>query len=381
MNKITLAGAMTALGLIFASSESFACTSPQTFGTGNGGATLNFNVQSDSGTNCIGAFWPVIPSGAALGTTTANAIIGMNVSDNKFSLLTGGDAQSNPTIPDVYAFLYGFNGSTNDQLRSDINKYLFVDIGATTDTRPTVQNISAVDASSTTTAGQNGINQITGTPSAQSAAAQAIQGQASSMVQITGSGNGTIVFEGANDGSGTTWFPIRAHQRGSDNYMFSITGAALNGTYEIPTAGLSNVRVRATAWTSGASAPKWSFGQAAGDVQVLNVGAWTPLRASAISTTVVAIKSTTGQLGVAQCYNPNTLQVYLQVFNLPSGSVTLGSTSPTLSIPIAPTNTGGFALAFPGGFQFNGGMSAAVTTTATGSTAPSTAADCNFGFN
>ncbi len=107
---------------------------------------------------------------------------------------------------------------------------------------------------------------------------------------------------------------------------------------------------------------------------------WTPLRLSALSTTVQTIKGSTGQLGMLHCYNPNSTQIYAQVFNAASGSVTLGATSPTLSIAIAPTSTGGWALPSPGA-QFSTAMSIAATTTATGSTAPSTAPDCNVVYN
>jgi hypothetical protein len=108
---------------------------------------------------------------------------------------------------------------------------------------------------------------------------------------------------------------------------------------------------------------------------------WTPLIANAQSTTVKAVKSSAGQLGMLQCYNPNASQVYVQIFNVASGSVVLGTTAPTLSIPIAPTSTGGYALSNPGISLGGSGVSLAVTTTATGNTAPATAADCNVAYN
>jgi hypothetical protein len=107
---------------------------------------------------------------------------------------------------------------------------------------------------------------------------------------------------------------------------------------------------------------------------------WTPLRSSALSTTVVSVKSSAGQLGELLCYNPNSSAVYVQIFNVASGSVTLGSTSPVLSIPIAPQSTGGLPLANPG-INFSTAISIAATTTATGSTAASTAPDCNEVYN
>ncbi len=81
-----------------------------------------------------------------------------------------------------------------------------------------------------------------------------------------------------------------------------------------------------------------------------------------------------------QCYNPNAAQAYVQIFNVASGSVTLGTTVPLLSVPIAATQTGGFALGTVGA-QFGTAISMAATTTATGLTANSTALDCNLLYN
>lgn len=152
-----------------------------------------------------------------------------------------------------------------------------------------------------------------------------------------------------------------------------------------------------TAWTSGsgsviallkAIASGVVSAIPAGTNTIGNVGSvlavtngWTPLLANALSTTVKAVKSSAGQLGMLQCYNPNSSQIYVQVFSVVSGSVTLGTTVPVLSIPIAATSTGGYALSNPGISIGGTGMSVAATTTATGASAPSTAPDCNVAFN
>src|SRR5882672_2127288 len=109
------------------------------------------------------------------------------------------------------------------------------------------------------------------------------------------------------------------------------------------------------------------------------VSPWTPFLANAITTTKLAVKASGGQFGGIQCYNPNSSQIYVQLFNVASGSVTLGVTAPNLSIPIGPTATGGWAQ--EGGFAFGTAITAAATSTATGSTAPTTAPDCNIAFN
>lgn len=109
-------------------------------------------------------------------------------------------------------------------------------------------------------------------------------------------------------------------------------------------------------------------------------GGITPLKLNALTNTAVAIKASGGQLFMLQCGNTNASEYYVQVYNVAAGSVTVGTTAPTLSIPIAATSTGGFALSLVG-LQFGTAISAAWTTTATGGTAPGTAADCNVGYN
>jgi hypothetical protein len=153
----------------------------------------------------------------------------------------------------------------------------------------------------------------------------------------------------------------------------------------VTTAGTgATVNITATASVSQCPAPTVLTNVTGAVTATATLGTangWTPLLANALSTTVKAIKSSAGQLGMAQCYNPNSSQVYLQVFSVASGSVSLGTTVAKLSIPIAPTSTGGFALSNPGISIGGTGMSAAITTTATGNTAPSTAADCNIAWN
>ncbi|MDE2096641.1 MAG: hypothetical protein KGL39_05285 [Patescibacteria group bacterium] len=109
-------------------------------------------------------------------------------------------------------------------------------------------------------------------------------------------------------------------------------------------------------------------------------GGWTPLRINAITNTAVAIKGSTGQLGMLQCTNNAAAVTYFQVYNVAQGSVTVGTTLPTLSIAVPATSSAGFALPVSG-MQFSTAISIAATTTATGSTAPGTTGDCNVGYN
>ena len=107
---------------------------------------------------------------------------------------------------------------------------------------------------------------------------------------------------------------------------------------------------------------------------------WTSFLANGLSTTVVTISSSPRVLALVDCYNPNASPVYIQIFNAASGSVTLGTTAPALSVPIGAGNTGGFAMQ-TSGINFSNALSVAATTTAQGSTAPAAAPVCNFAYN
>lgn len=104
----------------------------------------------------------------------------------------------------------------------------------------------------------------------------------------------------------------------------------------------------------------------------------TPLKLNGLTNSAVAIKASAGGLYMLQCGNTNASEAYVQIYNIASGSVTVGTSTPTLSIPIAATATGGFAMALPA--TFGTAMSAAATTTATGGSAPGTALDCNVAY-
>lgn len=88
-----------------------------------------------------------------------------------------------------------------------------------------------------------------------------------------------------------------------------------------------------------------------------------------------------GYLDFFEVQNPNTAQVFLQLFDALVASVSLGTTTPTLSLAV-PAGTGvddGMrSEIFPNPPNFRTGIVYAVTTTATGSTAPTTACKVNF---
>lgn len=112
------------------------------------------------------------------------------------------------------------------------------------------------------------------------------------------------------------------------------------------------------------------------------IAACTPYFNNALSTTVQTVKSSAGILMFAEFSNPNTVDAFIQIFDV--SSVTLGTTTPTLSLLVpggASSTLRGAqdkALAWPVNFATN--IKIAATTTPTGLTAPSTAITVNLGY-
>lgn len=148
--------------------------------------------------------------------------------------------------------------------------------------------------------------------------------------------------------------------------------------------GFRYFRLSVAGWTSGTTTGFYNLSTDTTPISVYAalsaVNGWTPLLANAQGNTPKSIKTSGGVLGMLQCYNPNATPIYVQTYDIASGSVTVGTSTPNLSIPIAATSTGGFALANPG-IKFLTAMSMAVTTSATGGTGPGTGADCNVAYN
>jgi len=78
------------------------------------------------------------------------------------------------------------------------------------------------------------------------------------------------------------------------------------------------------------------------------------------------VKASAGVLYGVVGVNVGASDCYLQVFNVASGSVTVGSTTPNLVVPLL--STGGVSFPIPIGAQFDTAITVALTTTPTGST-------------
>jgi hypothetical protein len=129
------------------------------------------------------------------------------------------------------------------------------------DSRPASTTISAVDAGTTTIAGMGGVTLVTGTPTANSFQVQAVTGMSSATVTVpTTPFVATLNIEGSADG-GTTYTPLQGSVRGSDLLASKITQAAVVG---LDVTGLTHVRVRASAYTSGTPVVQMTFSPAPG---------------------------------------------------------------------------------------------------------------------
>lgn len=98
--------------------------------------------------------------------------------------------------------------------------------------------------------------------------------------------------------------------------------------------------------------------------------------AGSITTTVTSVKASAGQLYGWYIYNANASAVYCQIFDLATGSVTLGTTTPKLSFGIPAGSAANVGLDV--GIAFGTAISIAFTTTRAGLTAPASSVDYNF---
>ena len=112
----------------------------------------------------------------------------------------------------------------------------------------------------------------------------------------------------------------------------------------------------------------------------------TPFFDAAVTAAVNVSTACRGRLMGFQAYNVNTTDAFLQVFNVPAASVTLGTTTPIQSYLIPrgnATDRGGAAESFlPDGLILDGSaISIAATTTEAGSTTVTTGLEVNLQYS
>lgn len=127
-------------------------------------------------------------------------------------------------------------------------------------------NITAADVASATATGASNQSIITGTPTAGSVFAAAVSGDSSFALQITGIWVGTLQFERSLDG-GATWTSVGAFAAGTAVIGPTTTS---NGMWHGNASAATNVRVRATAWTSGTASVVILAGAGTGTITVGN---------------------------------------------------------------------------------------------------------------
>lgn len=130
----------------------------------------------------------------------------------------------------------------------------------------TPNNIQSADSASSTVAGQNNQTIITGNPTNNSTAALVCSGNSSFAALVTGTWVGTLQFERSLD-NGTTWTPVGAFSAGTQFIGAVITA---NGAFHGNCSSSTNIRVRATAWTSGVASVRLLAGQGTGTITVGN---------------------------------------------------------------------------------------------------------------
>lgn len=119
-------------------------------------------------------------------------------------------------------------------------------------------------------------------------------------------------------------------------------------------------------------------------VEPHTAGGWDVFMASssdgstALTNTAQAVKASAGKLGGWYIYNPNATAAYVSIYDVASGSVTVGTTNPKMSLCIPATSAANLELV--NGISFGTAISVAATTTGPGNTAPAAALEANFWF-
>ena len=209
-----------------------------------------------------------------------------------------------------------------------------------------------------------------------------------------------FIFESSLDG--TIWkteFGVRTNGTGVTESTSGVIAAPPAYRWELSVNGLTQFRVRATAWTSGSAVINISLGAyateplltvaphavtgsgtftVAGTVTA-NTFAQAPVAGAGVLTSylnantiaLAAVKATSGRLFGYRIYNPNAAVAFVQVFNTATtGAVALGTTVPVEVYPIPAGATLDGQVDFS--YNYSAGIVIAATTTATGNTAVTT---------
>ena len=153
------------------------------------------------------------------------------------------------------------------------------------DFRPTSGVITTVDAGTSTAAGQNGVLMVSGVPTANSYQHWSLNGHSSAALTISGTFAGALQIETSADGA--SYVASSAKQLGSALLSASATAP---GVFRVDVTGMTDIRVRATAFASGTATVQLAASAAAGLSQVLNPVRLTDASGNAMTITANGVK-------------------------------------------------------------------------------------------
>lgn len=184
-------------------------------------------------------------------------------------------------------------------------------------------------------------------------------------------GTGTQRVTLSSDSTGQVTLAAGSNVIGSLTANQSVNVAQMNGTTVTMNNGVAGTGVQRVTLASD------STGQVAPSAQSTATGT-AIYNNTALSNTKQAVNASAGNMYGYHIYNPNSSVTYVQLFNLASASVTVGTTTPTAVLAVP---AGGWADAQPATpIAFGTALTIAATTTSTGSTAPTTALLCNIWY-
>lgn len=270
-----------------------------------------WNVTNISGTVSL-------PTGAA---TAAN----QSTLNGRFpATATAADNVTNPSLSKIGAYGFAFDGTTWDRMRGDSTNGLLVNLGANNDVSGTV----------TCNAGTN----LNTSALALDASVDGVEGLLTTIDADTG---GIL----ADTAAIQTAVEILDNIVSGSEAQVDLVGSVPAGTNLI-----GDVNIQSSS-TSGDGASAYL------DADCDN--------------TAQSVKAGSGNLKGWYISNANTTVACVQIFNIASGSVTVGTSTPTLSLCIPPDDAAANVMTEPG-IGFGTQISVACTTTATGSTDPTT---------
>jgi hypothetical protein len=314
------------------------------------------------------------------------------------------DARTNENdMQEVISYCAGYNGTTWDRLRATTANGLAVDVTRVQGTVAVTQSGSwALTANQSVNVAQiNGVTPLmgagaTGTGSHRVTIATDGQGQVADNAGFTDTATrldmagyifdevaGTALTE--NDGAAARIDSKRAQvlvledatTRGQRQAVSAAGAASIN------LAQVNGNTALAGNGVTGTGSPRVTI---ASDNTAFAVNAQiTPVTSGGLSTaagsiaaTVTSVKASAGQLYGWYIYNPNASVAYVQIFDLATGSVTLGTTTPKMSLGIPAGSAANIELS--NGIAFATAISIAITTTRAGSTGPGSTVDYNMAY-